>query len=289
MRKLLLAGLVLSSSLTMWSQGTYAQTVTASVARQTSRQISDAIQARITQSQLAEVSAEDRRNQAWFNFAHEYASADVQGIDISGHAYGPLMGVDSAISDFYLGLTLEYFRFNAELGNTDIDANIYGVAPYVAWVVSDYFFVSLLAGYYALDFDDSPRFQTLDTIHSGYYEIDFNAMLSRERLEVVVKAGFNHDFRKVDKGSEESFDHFYTFIAGGDVGYRIGTVKPYVRVWWEGDIDDINNDFTNTGFFGGGVTVDVTDRFTVGLNGWGAVGEEFDVITHGGLTLRYKF
>ncbi|MBW2691488.1 MAG: autotransporter domain-containing protein [Deltaproteobacteria bacterium] len=345
MRKLLLAGLVLLSNLTMWSQATTAQIVNTSLARQTSRQISDAIQARITESQPAEVSAERPRNQVWFNFAHEYASFDEQGVDFSGHAYGPLIGVDSAISDFYLGLTFQYLRFNTELTepfDLDLDANLYGIAPYVAWVVSDYFFVSLLAGYYAFEIDDimahraeiirfprpcrtcplpDPPFMIIplpdaktnvDTIHSGFYEIDFNAMLSRERLEVIVKAGFNHNFTKgleggldpwagvpppfgpdPSEGLDGGFHHFYTFIAGGDVGYRIGTVKPYVRVWWEGEITDLdndtNNDFTNTGFFGGGVTIDVTDRFTIGLNGWAAVGEEFDVITHGGLTLRYKF
>jgi hypothetical protein len=329
-RKLLLAGLVLSSSLTMWSQATTAQIINTSLARQTSRQISDAIQARITESQPAEVSAERPRNQAWFNFAHEYASGDMQGVDFSGHAYGPLIGVDSAISDFYLGLTFQYLRFNAKVSpeqfTSHLDANVYGIAPYVAWVVSDYFFVSLLAGYYAIDPDadtlsylvqetipfprpcrgcpppSGPTSVTinrefrlkLNTIHSGFYEIDFNAMLSRERLEVVMKAGFNHEF---SKGSGGSFDHFYTFIAGGDVGYRIGTVKPYVRVWWEGEIADtnndtnngINNDLTNAGFIGAGVTVDATDTLTIGLNGWAGIGEEFDVITHGDLTLRYKF
>jgi hypothetical protein len=348
MCKLLLAGLVLLSSLTMWSQATTAQIVNTSLARQTSRQISDAIQARITESQPAEVSAERPRNQVWFNFAHEYASGDVLGIDFSGHGYGPLIGVDSAISDFYLGLTFQYLRYNAEFSpaqfTSDLDANLYGISPYVAWVVSDYFFVSLLAGYYAIDPDadtlsylaseerlfprpcrpcplPNPPSETVtrrfridigDTIHSGFYEIDFNAMLSRERLEVIVKAGFNHDFSKISGGD---FDHIYTFIAGGEVGYRIGTVKHYVRAWWEGEIDDTRegllphhfffspipdprirrglrgrkNDFTNTGFFGAGVTVDVTDRITIGLNGWAAVGGEFDVITHGGLTLRYKF
>ncbi|MBW2691489.1 MAG: autotransporter domain-containing protein [Deltaproteobacteria bacterium] len=364
MRKLLLAGLVLLSNLTMWSQATTAQTVSASVARQTSQQISDAIQARITESQSTDVSEEGPRNQVWLNFAHEYADGNVEGIDFSGHAYGPLIGVDSAISDFYLGLTLQYLRFNAEVSleqltffnaevsleqfTSELDLNLYGIAPYVAWVVSDYFFVSLLAGYYAMDPGDdtlsypvsettiSPPSETtisppepcrrcggpgpqpipinrrtqveLDTIHSGFYEIDFNAMLRRERLEVVVKAGFNHDF---SKGLGESFDNFYTFIAGADVGYRIGKVKHYVRAWWEGDFDDTREaplpcdqwnpehgcrhapgrktDFSNTGFFGAGVTVDVTNRFTIGLNGWAAVGGEFDVITHGGLTLRYKF
>ncbi|MBW1844894.1 MAG: autotransporter domain-containing protein, partial [Deltaproteobacteria bacterium] len=157
MRKLLLAGLVLLSNLTMWSQATTAQIVNTSLARQTSRQISDAIQARITESQSTDVSEEGPSNQAWFNFAHEYASFDEQGVDFSGHAYGPLIGVDSAISDFYLGLTFQYLRFNTELtkpSHLEPDANLYGSAPYVAWVVSDYFFVSLLAGYYAFEIDD---------------------------------------------------------------------------------------------------------------------------------------
>jgi hypothetical protein len=295
--RILIAGAVALLALGVASLPAFAQSsdITSQVAKQTTRAISEAIAKRVASIEAA-AEADEAGTTAWYGFGYNRISEDGVfkdlGIEFDIDIFQNTGGADWKIGDFYMGAAIGYAHTNFDLGVTapalDItfDSNTYTASPYLAWVANKYFFVDVIGGYSMQKVDKVP----VPKLHTGFYEIGLNGALTDGNLEMTAKVGYRYSVTKIG-GSIDLTLKSYTIFSGGEIGYRMGKIKPYFRGWSEGIVNpDASSDrgFLS-GFVGGGVKMDVTDDISLVLDGWTEIKNEITNNSQGSLTARLRF
>lgn len=240
---------------------------------------------------------------------------DLSSTAYDGSAYNALVGADYQFNDrFLMGLAFGYessdidTAFNA--GNLNSDG--WTISPYAGFVLNRYFTLDLSGGYSSLEYDmrrtlgpgqvlgstDGTRWFLAGNVN-GYYAVD--------RLLLSGRVGYLHSSEDQDAYTElgQPFENpardidLGQFRAGGQVGYDLGMVQPYVTGTYVYDVTRQKvfvapgqaqpaND--RSGFdVGGGIRFAISDRVSGGIQGTTHLGrEDFNSASVNG-NLRVRF
>lgn len=279
-----------------WSIPALAQSAEEEVAKQTSRLISDAISKRVgddveavyaapgTQGMATE--SADALNTVWGTLTYNRVDVDGSfggggdGVDI----FLGTVGYDHRLGAFIPGVSLTGAIASVDsISGTSDTATI---SPYLGYIINDWFFVNGLVGL-SLGTSDIGG---LDSDSVGVFtEEDANFVWREGNWLATAKAGhrFRHTTTDTDGfGSTDSEAN--TVLAGGKVGYKIDTVRPYVGAQYE---YNFNNDAEDADFVYllVGFAMDAAPAFSMDLSGQAEVLDE-DTTSYGVTWQgRYRF
>lgn len=236
-----------------WSMPAAAQGAEEEVAKQTARQISDAISKRVGEDVgvvyaapgaqgMAEGSGEFL-NSAWGTLTYNR-------VDFDGGAFGGSDGVD-----IFLGTVGYDHRFDNFIPGISVTGAIATVddvsgssdgatiSPYLGYIINDWFFLNALVGVSLSNADIGGT----DSDSVGVFtEEDANVVWHDGNWLATGKVGhrFRHS-RDHEDGLGSTDSDANTLLAGGKVGYRIDTVRPYVGTQYEYNfnVDEEDDDF----------------------------------------------
>ena len=239
---------------------------------------------------------------------------DLASTAYHGDAYNVLAGGDYQFNDrFIAGLALGYESSDVDtiFNNGNLNSDGFTIAPYAGYVLNRYFSIDVSGGYSWIDYgqrrtaaggtvsaeNDSNRWFGSANLN-GFYAVDrvvlsgkVGYLYTEEEQEGYVESdGTVNTANTVDLGQ---------LRAGGQVGYDLGKVQPYVTGSYVYDIQhellkvgpgqaQPAND--RSGFdVGGGIRFALSDRVSGGIQGTKHLGREnFDSTAVNG-NLRIKF
>jgi hypothetical protein len=235
-----------------WALPAMAQSAEEEVAKQTARLISDAISKRVgddvgvvyaapgAQGMAAE--SADLENTVWGTITYNRVDFDggfggANGVDI----FLGTVGYDHRFDDFIPGISIT----GAIAGVDHISGTSDGatISPYLGYIINDWFFLNGLVGVSLAN----SNIGGADSDSVGVFtEEDANAVWHDGNWLATGKVGhrFRHSTDHEDGfGSTDSDAN--TLLAGGKVGYKIDTVRPYVGAQYEYNInvDEEDGDF----------------------------------------------
>jgi len=230
-----------------------AQSAEEEVAKQTARQISDAISKRVGEdvgvvyaapgAQGLATGSGEFLNSAWGTLT--YNRVDFDGGTFGGsdgvNIFLGTVGYDHRFDNFIPGISVT----GAIASVDDVSGSSDGatVSPYLGYIVNDWFFLNALVGV------------SLANSDIGGTESDSTGVFTEEDANVVWHDGNWLATGKVGHRYRHSRDHedgfgstdsdANTLLTGGKVGYRIDTVRPYVGAQYEYNlnIDEKDDDF----------------------------------------------
>jgi outer membrane autotransporter protein len=236
-----------------------------------------------------------------------------------GNAYNVLIGADYQFNDrFLMGLATGYESSNIDThfntGNLTSDG--WTVSPYAGFVLNRYFTLDLSGGYTKTTYDmrrTAPLAAGSNTIPGGtdgdrwFLAGNLNGYYAIDRLLLNGRVGYIHSNESQDAYTEagQPFENperdinLGQFRVGGQVGYDLGMLQPYVTGTWVYDVTRKKvfvapsqaqpaND--RSGFdVGGGIRFAISDRVSGGIQGTTHLGRDnFDSHSVSG-NLRVRF
>jgi hypothetical protein len=83
----------------------------------------------------------------WGTVSLSEISEDGKPVQFNTNIYQFVGGIDKRIGDFFVGTALTYAYSETKQTGANSNSQVFGVTPYGAWSITDYLFVSGLAGY----------------------------------------------------------------------------------------------------------------------------------------------
>ncbi len=256
-----------------WSVPAAAQSAEEEVAKQTARLISDAIANRVgddvedvyaapgTQGMVTE--SGDMLNTVWGTLTYNRVEFDggfggSDGVDI----FLVTVGYDHRFGDFIPGISVT--GAYATVDQTSGSSEGATVSPYLGYIINDWLFLNGLVGVSTSSADIGGG----DSDSVGVFtEEDANAVWQSGNWLATGKVGhrFRHS-RDHQDGFGSSDSDANTALAGGKVGYRIDTVRPYVGAQYEYNfnVDAPDDDFV---YLTLGFAMDAAPDFSMDLSG----------------------
>jgi hypothetical protein len=245
------AGAVLGSC--SWSVPALAQSAEEEVAKQTARQISDAISKRVGEdvgviyaapgAQGMATGSGEFLNSAWGTLT--YNRVDFDGGTFGGsdgiNIFLGTVGYDHRFDNFIPGISVT--GAHAKVDDVTGSSDGATVSPYLGYIVNDWFFLNALVGL------------SLSNSDIGGANSDSTGVFTEEDANVVWHDGDWLATGKVGHRFQHSRDHedgfgstdsdANTLLAGGKVGYTIDTVLPYLGAQYEYNfnVDQEDDDF----------------------------------------------
>jgi hypothetical protein len=236
-----------------WSSPAAAQSAEEEVAKQTARQISDAISKRVGEDVGVVYAAPGAQGMAaesgeFLNSA--WATLTYNRVDFDGGTFGGsdglniflgTVGFDHRFDNFIPGISVT--GAHAKVDDVSGSSDGATVSPYLGYIVNDWFFVNALVGVSLANADIGGT----DSDSTGVFtEEDANVVWQDGNWLATGKVGhrFRHS-RDHEDGFGSTDSDANTLLAGGKVGYRIDTVRPYVGAQYEYNInvDEEDDDF----------------------------------------------
>jgi Autotransporter beta-domain len=236
-----------------WSVPALAQSAEEEVAKQTARQISDAISKRVGEdvgvvyaapgAQGMAAESGEFLNSAWATLT--YNRVDFEGGTFGGsdglNIFLGTVGFDHRFDNFIPGISVTGAHAKVDDVNGSSDGAT--VSPYLGYIVNDWFFVNALVGVSLSNSDIGGT----DSDSTGVFtEEDANVVWHDGNWLATGKAGhrFRHS-RDHEDGFGSTDSDANTLLAGGKVGYRIDTVRPYLGAQYEYNfnVDEEDDDF----------------------------------------------
>lgn len=245
------AGAVLS--LSAWSLPAAAQSAEEEVAKQTARQISDAISKRVGEdvgvvyaapgAQGMAAESGEFLNSAWGTLT--YNRVDFEGGTFGGsdgvNIFLGTVGYDHRFDNFIPGISVT--GAHAKVDDVTGSSDGATVSPYLGYIVNDWFFVNALVG---LSLSNSDIGGTDSDSTGVFTEEDANVVWHDGNWLATGKAGhrYRHS-RDHEDGFGSTDSDANTLLAGGKVGYKIDTVRPYLGAQYEYNfnVDEKDDDF----------------------------------------------
>ena len=276
-----LAGVVVSGS----SVSALAQTEE-EVAREIARQISDAISRRVGEAvpvaPEADAAEQERKWTLWGKAVYSQTGDDDQPVGFDSDTFIGILGGDRRVGRFTAGVSGSYAHneFDSSVAGFSLDANSDSltVSPYGVVEFNQYFSMDAIVGASFSETDVSSTgtiagmglgFSGDSSSRSVFTVLEGIGKLERDKLKLKVKAGHRFNFTTTDvDGGSDTDTRSYTLFAGGEVGYMIGKVTPYVAGQYEfvdpeDDMGEFDNDFL---YLTGGADVQFTDRISAGVS-----------------------
>lgn len=251
----------------------------------------------------------------WVNSAWSGIEDDLSSTAFDGDVITVMGGVDYLFTDRLLaGLAVGYENTDLDtiFNNGTLESDGFTVAPYLGFIINR-FFTADLSGGYSSGSTDLTRIDLVGTTVTGDMDWDrwflaanLNAYYSIGKFRLAGRVGYlwvqetQDQFTESDGTvvGEQDIDLGQVRV-GGQIGYSLGRVEPYLTGTFEYDADRTDvvvgagqeqpaND--ETGFeVGGGVRFALSDRVTGGVEATTHLGREnFSSTTVQG-TLRLKF
>jgi len=202
-------------------------------------------------------------------------------------------GFDKKIGKFFVGSALTYVYAETEQTGQDSSSHVFGITPYGAYQITDFMFISALAGYNYTHITDEV-FNTDTDVHDyilesdlNFYKTFFNAIIVKSR----IGTRFHHTYvSSLSNGLDASTDELI-WLGDFELGYRFqNQLTTYVGTYYE-YFDRESSSFQikeHDGilFIRGGISYPLTNNLTLG----GTVqadltDEDTDIIT-GSINIR---
>jgi len=144
------------------------------------------------------------------------------GINFDTDIYQFVGGLDKRIGDFFIGSALTYAYSETEQKGADSNSQVFGITPYAAYSVTDYMFISGLAGYNYTYIREEISGNDTD-VHDytlegnlNFYKTFYEALILKSRLG----GRFHHTYVSSQGKSADATADEVMWIGDVEMGYR---------------------------------------------------------------------
>lgn len=252
----------------------------------------------------------------WVSGGYTGFEDELSSTAYDAEAYNVLTGADYQFNDRFLaGLALGYESsdIDTHFNTGNISSDGWTISPYAGYVLNRYFTVDVSAGFSTVDYEmlrihpvtgttitggtDASRWFMSGNLN-GYYA--FNRVLLSGKVGYLYSIEDQDGYTETDGTANPQRDlHLGQIRVGGQVGYDLGKVQPYITTTYVYDTTREKvraaagqaqpaNDRSGVDV-GGGVRFALSDRVTGGVQGTTHLGRSnFDSVSVNG-NLRIKF
>ncbi len=213
--------------------------------------------------------------------------------DFDTDIYQFVGGVDNKFGNYFLGTALTYAYSETEQTGQDSNTQVFGITPYGAYSVTDYMFISALAGYnYSyireeLSGNDSDVHDYILESNINLYKVFIDALIVKSRFGVR----FHHSYvgsrnKPLDATADELI-----WLGDVELGYRLqnGLISylglNYEYFDREASVQDIK-EHDGILYMRGGFDYPIHDKLTLGAKVQADLNDEDNDIITGSFTLR---